>query len=325
MALGCPRALQRIGAAGPAWYIVTGNGDGTMSIGSLSKKTCLVTGASRGLGAALVRRFWSEGASLVLAVRTPASVAALVTELESRASDAQTLVVVALDLLDPDSVRSLVSRTRARGVERIDVLVNSAAVLGPIGGAAENPPDEWASAVTADLISPALICGAIVPWMAGFGGGRIINLSGGGATGPRPGFSAYAAAKAGLVRFSETLAEEVRALGITVNCVAPGVMATNMLAVVEQAGADVAGSKEYAAAKKALEGGDKSLEPGVELITFLASPRSDGITGKLISAVWDNWRDFPNHLGELASSDVLTLRRLAGRDRGLPWTDKYDE
>jgi 3-oxoacyl-[acyl-carrier protein] reductase len=191
-----------------------------------------------------------------------------------------------------------------------------------MGKAADNAPDEWAAAVTADLVSPALLCGAVVPWMAEHGGGRIINLSGGGATGPRPGFSAYAAAKAGLVRFSETLAVEVEALGISVNCVAPGAMGTDMLAAIARAGAGAAGDKEHAAAVKALEGGADTVQAALDLITFLASDASAGVTGKLISAVWDNWAELPGRVDEVRGSDVFTMRRLAGRDRGKPWCDK---
>jgi NAD(P)-dependent dehydrogenase (short-subunit alcohol dehydrogenase family) len=288
--------------------------------GRLARKTCLITGASRGLGASVARRFWREGANLVLAVRDPSSVVALVAELGADA--AREVVVVPMDLLDVDSVTSLVPRTLERGVATIDVLVNNAALLGPIGKVWESSPREWASAISADLVSPAILCAAAVSWMAKTSGGKIINLSGGGATGPRPSFSAYGAAKAGLVRFSETLAEEVSDLGISVNCVAPGPMGTDMLAVVERAGARATGDKEHAAAKKAFAQGDETLQAAVELIVFLASAESDGITGKLISAVWDNWRDFPAHLSELGSSDVFTLRRIAGRDRGLPWGDK---
>ena len=291
-----------------------------MSLGRLSNKTCLVTGASRGLGWSTARRFWSEGASLVVAVRDPQSVATLLADLDHAAE--QTMVVLQMDLLDVESVKALVPAAIDRGIQRIDVLVNNAALVGPIGKVWDTPPQDWASAISADLVSPALLCSAVVPWMARCGGGKIINLSGGGATGPRPNFSAYAAAKAGLIRFSETLAEEVKELGISVNCVAPGAMGTHMLALVAQAGPQVAGEKEFAAAKKALEAGDQTLRTAVELITFLASHQSDGITGKLISAAWDNWHDFPNHLAELRSSDVFTLRRLAGRDRDISWCDK---
>jgi NAD(P)-dependent dehydrogenase (short-subunit alcohol dehydrogenase family) len=291
-----------------------------VSRGELTGKTCLITGASRGLGRSVARRFWEAGASLVLTVRDPRSVANLVADLEP--APGQSVVTVPMDLLDLASVKALAARTQAQGVTQIDVLVNNAAVLGPIGKAWDNPALEWESAISANLTAPALICNSLVPLLARASGGSIINLSGGGASGPRKHFSAYAAAKAGLVRFSETLAEEVKELGIRVNCVAPGPMGTDMLAIIEQVGVEVAGEKEYAAAKQALANGERTLQAAVELILFLASSRSQGISGKLISAIWDNWQDFPDHLQELNASDACTLRRIAGRDRGFSWCDK---
>jgi 3-oxoacyl-[acyl-carrier protein] reductase len=291
-----------------------------MNVRQLAGKTCLVTGASRGLGRAIARRFWQEGASLVLAVRDPRSVASLLSDLGG--ADGQSSVVVGLDLQDLDSARSLVDRTVAMGVRRIDVLVNNAAVQGPIGKTWETPAGAWGDAIAADLLAPAAICAAAVPLMAKQGGGAIINLSGGGATGPRPNFSAYATAKAGLVRFSETLAEEAKPLGVSVNCVAPGPMATDMLALVLGAGVEAAGEREIAAARKALEGSGETLGAAVDLVVFLAGGAGGGVTGKLISALWDNWRDFPDHAAELAGSDVYTLRRITGRERGIAWCDK---
>jgi len=283
-------------------------------------KTCLVTGASKGLGYRIARRFWSDGANLVLAVRDPQSVSTLVADMDRLAN--QFSVTVPLDLADLDSARTLLQRTNERGIGRIDVLVNNAAVLGPIGKAWETSSKDWEAAITADLTAPAIICNSIVPLMSRFAGGKIINLSGGGASGPRSNFSAYAAAKSGLVRFSETLAEEVRELGISVNCVAPGPLGTDMLGAIEKAGAKTAGDKEYIAAQRARETGEAAMNAAVELIVFLASHHSDGVTGKLISAVWDNWQEFPQHLQDIAGSDVYTLRRITGRDRGIAWCDR---
>lgn len=256
----------------------------------------------------------------MLAVRDRAYVAALFSELE--AADNQTLVTLSLDLLDSESVRTLVSRAVESGVQKLDVLVNNAAVPGPIGKVWETADMDWQNTITANLVSPALICSSVVPWMAKTGGGRIINLSGGGATGPRPNFSAYATAKAGLVRFSETLAQEVKDSGITVNCVAPGPMGTELLAAVERAGAQVAGDREFIAARSAREAGAKTMQAAVDLIAFLAGAPLDGLTGKLISALWDNWDEFPAHLSGLSTSDVYTLRRVTGRDRGMAGLDK---
>ncbi len=292
-----------------------------MNVQQLAGKTCLVTGASRGLGRSIARRFWQEGASLILAVRDPSSVESLVSDL-GRAGE-QSSVTVRLDLQDFESATSLIDRTVAMGIRRIDVLVNNAGIQGPIGKTWETSPPTWNDAIAANLVGPAMICRAAVPLMAKHGGGRIINLSGGGATGPRQNFSAYATAKAGLVRFSETLAEEAKPLGVAVNCVAPGPMGTDMLATVLKAGIEAAGEREVVAARKALEAGSsQTLPAAVDLIVFLASASGEGVTGKLISALWDNWQDFPEHVGELGGSDVYTLRRITGRERDMAWSDK---
>jgi 3-oxoacyl-[acyl-carrier protein] reductase len=291
-----------------------------MNMRQLAGKTCLVTGASRGLGRSIAKRFWDEGASLVLAVRNPGSVDPLVADLER--TDGQSAATVRLDLQDLESARSLIDRTVAMGLERIDVVVNNAAVQGPIGKSWVASPLAWNDAIVANLVAPAMICRAAVSLMARQGRGTIINLSGGGATGPRQNFSAYATAKAGLVRFSETLAEEAKSLGVAVNCVSPGPMPTEMLAEVQRAGVDAAGEREVAIARKTLAGGDKTFAAAVDLCLFLASSRGRGVTGKLISALWDNWQAFPDHVAELDASDVYTLRRITGRERGMPWSDK---
>ena len=152
------------------------------------------------------------------------------------------------------------------------------------------------------------------------GGGSIINLAGGGATGSRPNFSAYAVAKTGLVRFTEVLADEARALGVRVNAVAPGVLPTDMLREVRNAGIDAAGTKDFETAHRSLEAGDPVVfRAPADLCVFLASAESRNITGRLLSAVWDPWRDLPAHASDPAAGDVYTLRRITPKDRNLDW------
>jgi 3-oxoacyl-[acyl-carrier protein] reductase len=149
--------------------------------------------------------------------------------------------------------------------------------------------------------------------------GSIINISGGGATGPRPNFTAYGTSKAGLVRFSETLAEELKPNKVRVNCIAPGPMQTDLLAEVLES---QAGEKEINAAQKVFKGAGACMDSVADLALFLASDRSKNITGKLISAQWDDWEAWPKHIDQLNDSDVYTLRRITGRDRGHSWGDK---
>ena len=151
---------------------------------------------------------------------------------------------------------------------------------------------------------------------------KIIQLSGGGATSPLPYISAYAASKAGIVRFMETLAEEVRADGIDINSIAPGALNTRLLDEVLSAGPEKVGRPFYDRALKQKADGGAPLERGAALAVFLASSGSDGITGKLISAVWDPWEEFPMHMEDLQKTDIYTLRRIVPKDRGFSWGDQ---
>ena len=152
------------------------------------------------------------------------------------------------------------------------------------------------------------------------GYGKVVQLSGGGATNPLPGLSAYAASKAAVVRFAETLAEELREHHVDVNAIAPGALNTCMLDEVLAAGPERVGERFYERALEQQRSGGVPLERGAELAVWLASAASDGVTAKLLSAVWDPWPKLPEHLDDLAS-DVYTLRRIVPADRGLDWGD----
>jgi 3-oxoacyl-[acyl-carrier protein] reductase len=152
--------------------------------------------------------------------------------------------------------------------------------------------------------------------------GKLIQLSGGGATAPLPFVSAYAASKAGIVRFMETLAEEVKADGIDVNSIAPGALNTRLLDEILEAGAEKVGRAFYERSLAQKSSGGTPLERGAELAVYLASSDSDGITGKLISAVWDPWEHFTDHMEDLRKTDIYTLRRIVPKDRGQAWGDR---
>ena len=285
----------------------------------MNAKYALITGSSNGLGAFLASRFWDSGFNLCLVARSEERLEKVARALPERKG--QQIICLACDLANPELVVELADKVRAC-LPRLDVLVNNAAIHGPMGPLWKNDFSMWQQVIQVDLLAPVALCRAFVPWMKETGGGSIINLSGGGATCPRANFSAYATAKAGLVRFSETLAEETKPFGIRVNCIAPGAMKTDMLGEILKKGAGAAGDREFAIASKVFAEGGASMERVADLALFLATDASKGITGKLISAVWDDWEHWPEHLHELSSSDVYTLRRITGRDRGFTWGDK---
>jgi NAD(P)-dependent dehydrogenase (short-subunit alcohol dehydrogenase family) len=284
---------------------------------ALENRTALITGASRGLGAQIADSFWSAGANLVLVARSADALDRLATSLPKRAG--QRIVTIAADLGNLSAPEQIFTEA-LRQFDSLDVLVNNAAIQGPIGSLWRNDWAAWQSTIQINLLAPVALCRLGVPRMANrLHRGKIVNLSGGGGTGPRPNVSAYATAKAGIIRFTETLADEVRDVGIDVNCVAPGAMNTAMLESLLAAGPESAGPKEYTQALKVRDSGGADPARAAALCLFLASSASDGITGKLISAVWDPWETLPEHLGDLQKTDVYTLRRIAPKERGLTW------
>lgn len=272
----------------------------------LKGKAAIVTGAGRGIGRAIALAFAREGADLVLVSRT-------FEEVNETARRAREFGVQArpmkADVSRRDDVESMV-RLAVEKLCRIDVLVNNAGVLGPIGPLAENDPDRWVETLHINLIGTFLCCRAVLPYMMEERKGKIINLSGGGAASPRPFFSAYAASKAAVVRLTETLADEAKEFNIQVNAIAPGAVNTRLLDQVLAAG-DLAGKKEMEAAKRRKERGSTPAEKAALLAVFLASDESDGLSGKLTSAVWDDWATLAERIPEIMASDLLTLRRIA--------------
>jgi len=272
----------------------------------------LITGASRGLGRAIARTFRDQGANVAVVARNAADLEKLAVEWRSAGS--QDLRIIPADLSDPDAPAAIVERLRHEW-DHLDALINNAGVTGPIGPLADNDWRQWQETLQVNLLAPVALCRLAIPWMPR--GGAIVNVSGGGATGPRPNFSAYATAKAALVRFTETLAQEVAELGIRVNAIAPGAMNTEMLDAVLRAGARA--GNDYERAMELKRGGGVPPEKAAALAYFLATPASEGITGRLVSAVWDQWSSLAEHVEELRDSDIYTLRRITPEDRGKQW------
>jgi 3-oxoacyl-[acyl-carrier protein] reductase len=225
---------------------------------------------------------------------------------------------VVADVAEEDDVARLVDAALGR-FPQLDTLVCNAGIYGPIGLLEDGPWEEWEHAVRVNLFGSVLCCRALVPHLRARGYGKIVQVSGGGATAPMPRFSAYAASKAAVIRFAETLAEELRDAGIDVNAIAPGPLNTRLLDDVLSAGPDHAGAEFHARAVEQRESGGVPLELAARLAVFLASAASDGISGRLISARWDAWEGLMGHRDELAASDVYTLRRIVPADRGLDW------
>lgn len=279
----------------------------------LENRVAIITGANRGLGEALAHAFAREGAHLVLAARDGVLLERVVKALPVKSQ--QVVKWLAADvskLEDVEATKDMALQTFGR----IDILVNNAGVYGPIGTIEEIDWQEWCEALNINLLGTVAMTKVVLPAMKEKRYGKIINLSGGGATAPLPRFSAYAASKAAIVRLTETFAQELAEFKIDVNAIAPGALNTRLLDQILEAGPEKTGVDFYRRSLKQQEEGGASLEVASELTVFLASAESDGISGRLISAVWDDWKHFPEKRAQIMSGDVYTLRRIVPQDRG---------
>lgn len=287
---------------------------------TLTGKVAIITGANQGLGLQIAKAYVLAGANLMICARNEDLLQKAVKELDALLIPNQKVCAQACDISKESDIRSLVKKTRDT-FGKVDILVNNAGIYGPKGNIEDVSWEEWIQTIQINLFGSVLMCREVMPHFKNQGFGKVIQLSGGGATNPMPKISAYAVSKAAIVRFADTLAEEVREFGIDVNCIAPGALNTRMLDEILRAGPKKVGQDFYDRSVKQKASGGVSMNSGSELAVFLASDASNGISGKLISATWDRWQDWPNHLYVLAKSDAYTLRRIVGRDRGLDWGD----
>ena len=285
----------------------------------LKNVNALITGGSQGLGKAIAVHFLREGANVVICARGEKELLATRGELAGE-FPARKVFAKTCDVSDEKQVNELVAFA-LRELGSLEALILNAGIYGPMGPTESVPLNEWRRALDINLFGVLLPCRAVIPHFKKAGHGKIIVLSGGGATNPLPNISSYAASKAAVVRLAETLAEELKPFRVDVNAIAPGALKTRFVNQVLEAGPEKVGKEFFAKNKKWSEEGAAPLELGARLAVYLASAESNGITGKLISAQWDPWEKLHEFKTDL-SHDIYTLRRIVPKDRGKTWGDK---
>ena len=288
---------------------------------SLAGRSAIITGANQGLGLEIARAYVRAGANVMLCARDEQKLADARADVRALAQSGQRVETMIADVSREADVRSLVDRA-ITFFGQIHVLVNNAGVYGPFGPIDEVDWAEWVRAMEININGSVLPCRYVLPHFKSNRYGKIVQLSGGGATNPLPRITAYAASKAAIVRFAESLALDVQEYGIDVNAIAPGALNTRMMAQLIAAGPESVGTSFYERMQRVAQEGGTPLETGAALAAFLGSADSDGITGRLLSAVWDPWETLPAHQEELSGSDVYTLRRIVPKDRGKNWGDR---
>jgi NAD(P)-dependent dehydrogenase (short-subunit alcohol dehydrogenase family) len=276
-------------------------------------KNVIVTGGSQGFGRHIVEAFLAERANVVFCARTSGDVEQARAEMALKLLPDQKLSGITCDVADPVSVAGLFARVAEFGP--LHAVVNNAGIYGPMGPTEAISLADWTQAWQINVTGTLIVCQHALRVMRPQRAGKIINISGGGATNPMPRLAAYAATKAAVVRLTETLAEEYRSENIDVNAVAPGALRTRLTDQVLAAGPDKVGAAFYAKNKKWAEEGAIDPKLGAALCVYLASSESDGITGKLISAQWDPWKNLQKYRADL-NGDIYALRRIVPEDRG---------
>jgi 3-oxoacyl-[acyl-carrier protein] reductase len=199
---------------------------------TMTGKAVIVTGASRGIGAAAATALAKAGAAVLLTARDGAQCEAIAQSITRNGGKA---AAVACDVSDWNAVRRLADEAQQR-FGKIDVLVNNAGVIEPIAGIADSDPAAWAQNVQINLVGAYHAIRAVLPPMIAAGGGTIINVSSGAAHNPLEGWSAYCSAKAGLAMLTRGIALEHAAQGIRVFGFQPGTTDTEMQVAIRASG-----------------------------------------------------------------------------------------
>lgn len=270
----------------------------------LADKVSIVTGAGRGIGKAIAKKFAREGSTVILAARSGKEIDETLSEIINSGGNG---IAVSTDISLENEVKNLVKKTLDK-FSKVDILVNNAAVITPIGPVQQIDAKDWEKTIRVNLFGTFYCIKEVIPHMISQKGGKIINLSGGGAFKPFPNFSAYSVSKAGIVRLTETVAEELKEYNIQVNAIAPGAIRTKIVSDVLE-NREAAG-KEYERAKKVFESGGADISKVEKLATFLASSESDGLTGRTLSAQWDDLGYIRRSISEIQSSDKFTMKRM---------------
>lgn len=261
----------------------------------MKKKNIVITGANRGLGLFLAEKFAQEGHNMFLLSRKKIKTKKLkkIFNLNQKNNFGK------LDLENKNDILKI-SRKIKKKFNNIDILINNAAIQGPIGFFHKNNFIQWEKTIIVNLINTAFLIKNLIPILKKNKQSLVINISGGGSANSRKYFSSYSVAKTGLVRLTENLANEYKSEKIKFFAIAPGVLNTRMFKksnIIEQ---------NLNKNKKKVMFAD--MEKTYQLINFLSN-KNLNISGKLISAVWDKWKNKNFLKSYVLDENKLTLRR----------------
>ncbi len=274
-----------------------------MEVQSFKGVSVLVTGAGRGIGKRLSIGFAAQGARVTLVARSKAELDLCHLEIEHAGG---TALRMRTNVCDYEQMTAAVERSRVHFGNPVQVLICSAGVLGPIGPFVESSPAAWEDMVQTNFIGVMNACRAVLPQMIERRAGKILIIAGvGGKLPSRPNFAVHSATKTAVVRFAESLSEEVLDHNIQVNCLSPGETYTHMTDQILAAG-ESSGWRELETARQVRLTGGVTPEKQIGLAQFLASQQANHITGRMIH-VDDDWKKLKS---STIPAELYRLRRV---------------
>jgi 3-oxoacyl-[acyl-carrier protein] reductase len=238
----------------------------------LSEKVALVTGASRGIGKSILTQLLAEKATVIGTATSEASAQAITDYIKEQGGKGQGLV---LDTSKAESIEALIAQIEAN-YPGVDILVNNAGITRD-NLMLRMKDDEWLDVINTNLTGVFRLTRGLLRHMVKARWGRIINISSVSGLMGNPGQANYAAAKAGLVGFTKSLAKEIASRNITVNAVAPGFIGTDMVGALDE-------KVQNAALSMIPAGRFGKPDEIAAAVSFLASPGASYITGTVINA-----------------------------------------
>jgi len=278
----------------------------------LAEKVAIVTGGGRGIGKAIALRFAQEGCNLVLVSRTS-------IELEQTAEIIKKKFPVKVSVFEIDISHEAEVLSMAQKVYKdfgkISILINNAAIIGPIGEVSQIDGTDFLETLNINIGGTFFCTKAVIPYMKSQKIGCIINLSGGGGLNAFPYYDAYSASKSAIVRLTENFSLELEKFNINVTAISPGAVNTQMFFDQLKVDQESLGEKNWMALQNQLISGGESVDKAAELTLFLACQKGKEFSGRVISAIWDNWEDIAKKKEKIVNSDIFNMRRIVPKDR----------
>ncbi len=283
----------------------------------LGDRVAIITGGSKGIGREIALSYARAGCRIVLVARDEKELRETAAFIQEE-TGAEALFF-AVDITQKAPLEAMVHAVTTR-FQRIDILVNAAAIVGPIGPFETCDEAEWEKTISVNVLGTYVATRSVVPAMIARRWGTIINFAGGGAFGARERFSAYSVSKAAVVRLTDAAAKELGDHGITVNGISPGQVNTEMFETMVAAGREKVGEAGWVEFEQRKQTGGDPIGEVARFALFLTSEEGRKITGRVMSVQWDPWEHFPRYVDELMTSDIYTMRRITPKDHGKTWT-----